>query len=74
MAQRPSRPPPPAAPRWASLAQASEYLGGIPERTIRSWISKGWLPGFRIGPRQLQVNLNDLDAMRTRIPVGASDS
>lgn len=55
-------------PRWRSLAEASEYSGGIPISTLRDWIRKGRLPAYRLGPRQLQVDLNDLDALRQRVP------
>jgi excisionase family DNA binding protein len=56
-----------APPRWASLAEASEYLH-IPNHTIRDWISAGLLPAYRVGPRLIQVDLNDCDRLRTRIP------
>lgn len=57
----------PAEPRWASINEASAY-SNIPKRTLRDWIRTGRLPGYRIGPRQIQVDLNDIDAMRRRIP------
>jgi excisionase family DNA binding protein len=54
-------------PRWASFKAASAYAG-IPTRTLRDWVSRGRLPAYRIGPRQIQVDLNDIDAIRVRIP------
>ncbi len=54
-------------PRWASLLEAGEYAA-VPHRTVRDWIKRGWLPGYRIGPRQIQVDLNDVDKLRRRIP------
>jgi excisionase family DNA binding protein len=36
--------------------------------TIRRWIAEGLLPAYRLGPRALRVDLNDLDAMATRLP------
>jgi excisionase family DNA binding protein len=59
---------PRSQPRWATLKVASEYAGGIPVRTLRDWIAKGLLPAYKIGPRQIQVDLNDVDALRVRIP------
>ena len=56
-----------AVPRWVSLLEAAEYAR-IPMRTMRSWVSQGWLPAYRIGPRQIQIDLNDVDALRRRIP------
>jgi len=35
---------------------------------MRDWITKGWLPAYRMGPRQIQIDLNDVDALRRRIP------
>jgi excisionase family DNA binding protein len=58
----------PREPRWATLKAASEYAGGVPVRTLRDWIAKGLLPAYKIGPRQVQVDLNDVDALRVRIP------
>lgn len=53
--------------RWATLFEAAEYAN-IPARTMRDWITKGWLPAYRMGPRQIQIDLNDVDALRRRIP------
>jgi excisionase family DNA binding protein len=60
-------------PRWASLEQAETY-SNIPRRTLRRWIAKGWLPAYRLGPRQIQVDLNDVDRLRTPIPSAALDA
>ena len=30
------------------------------ERTIRRWISAGLLPGYRVGPRMIRVDLDEL--------------
>lgn len=46
---------------------AADYAG-IPHRTLRDWISNGLLPATRIGPRQIQVDLNEIDALRKPIP------
>jgi excisionase family DNA binding protein len=61
-----------AEPRWASLAQASTY-STIPVKTLRDWISKGRLPAFRVGPRQIRVDLNDIDGLMRRIPTAGAD-
>jgi excisionase family DNA binding protein len=64
----PSRRPP--APRWATLAEAAIY-SKVPRSTLRRWIAQGLLPAKRLGPRRIQVDLNDLDAMRQPIPTAA---
>jgi excisionase family DNA binding protein len=56
-----------AADRWVYLPDAERY-SGIPRGTLRRWIAEGRLPGERVGPRRIQVNLDDLDAMREPIP------
>ena len=63
-----ARPRSPREPKWVTgLAAASRYAD-IPIRTLRDWIAKGLLPAYRIGPRQIQIDLNDIDALRVRIP------
>ena len=54
-------------PRWATLAEAAIY-SKVPRSTLRRWIAQGRLPANRLGPRRIQVDLNDLDAMRQPIP------
>ena len=61
-----------AEPRWASLAAACEYAGDLSEHTMRDWIRRGILPAYRIGPRLLQVDLNDLDGLRRRVPAAST--
>jgi excisionase family DNA binding protein len=58
-------------PRYVSIAEAVAYAG-VPNKTLRDWIRRGLLPGYRIGPRLLQVDLNDIDRMRRRIPTVAN--
>jgi excisionase family DNA binding protein len=53
-------------PRYASFGEAVEYAN-IPPGTMRDWIRKGLLPAYRIGPRLLQIDLNDIDKMRRRV-------
>lgn len=58
--------------RYASLPAAAQSYD-IPVRTLRDWISRGLLPGYRIGPRLLRIDLDDLEKMMRRIPA-AGDS
>ena len=53
-------------PRWTPLRQAAEQ-NGIAYRTLLKWISEGRIQAHRFGPRLLQVDLDDLDALR--VPV-----
>ena len=54
-------------PRWASLRDAEAH-SRIPVSTLWDQARKGLLPMYRIGPRQIQVDLNDLDRLRRRVP------
>jgi excisionase family DNA binding protein len=49
------------------LRVAAEYANRS-VATLRRWIDDGLLPGHRFGPNQIEVDLNDLDRLRRRIP------
>lgn len=51
------------APRWATMHEAADYAG-VSYSTMRRWVRAGRPPGSRLGPRKIQVDLNDLDRMR----------
>jgi excisionase family DNA binding protein len=55
-------------PRWVTGLPAVAAYSGLPVRTLRDWVAKGLLPAYRIGPRQIQIDLNDIDRLRVRIP------
>jgi excisionase family DNA binding protein len=48
--------------RLDSLNSAAEYAG-VHVATIRRWISTGRLTGYRLGPRLIKVDLDQIDAM-----------
>jgi len=61
-------------PRWASVAEACAHLrGAVSERTLRRWIAQGRLTGHRLGPRRIQIDLNELDALRGPIQPATTD-
>jgi len=53
--------------RLATLAQAAEYAA-TSQKTLRRRISDGTIAAYRLGPRQLRVDLNELDAAMRPIP------
>lgn len=61
--------PAPATRRRVKLAQAVEYSGASPS-TLRRMIRDGRLPAYRFGTKMVLVDLNDIDALATRIPSG----
>lgn len=60
------------ARRLVSLAAAAEYAD-VSTRTLRRYISAGRLTGYRVGPRLLKVDLNDLDRLAHPIPTARRD-
>jgi len=56
-------------PSYASIQEAAGHLHVNP-RTIRRMIARGELTGFRLGPRVIRVDLNELQAIMRPIPSG----
>lgn len=52
-----------------SLAEASEYAD-VSVRTLRRRIADGSLVGYRLGPRLIRVDLNELDRMLEPLATG----
>lgn len=57
--------------RLVGLLAAAEYAD-VSQRTVRTWIAEGRLPGYRVGAKLVKVDLNDLDALARRIPTAGS--
>lgn len=57
--------------RLTSLTAAAEYAHVGP-RTIRRRIADGSLTGYRMGPRLIRVDLNELDEILRPIPTGGA--
>lgn len=50
--------------RWASPAEAAEYLR-VTTRTIRQMIADGRITGYRSSSRLVRIDLNEVDAAMT---------
>jgi excisionase family DNA binding protein len=48
--------------RWASLTLGAEHIG-VSDKTMRRMIASGQITGYRVGPRLVRVDLNELDAL-----------
>lgn len=59
----------PSRRRLASIEAGSEYID-VSARTLRRWISIGRITGYRVGPRLVRVDLNELDGLVRPIPAG----
>lgn len=53
--------------RLVPIPAGAEYIG-VCERTIRRYIAAGRLTGYRVGPKLIRVDLNELDALLAPIP------
>ena len=58
----------PTTKRYATLATAADYAGGCDERTLRRYIASGKLTAYRMGPRLVRVDLNEVDNLMRPIP------
>jgi excisionase family DNA binding protein len=62
---------PSETPRYAPVKQAAAD-SGISYRTLMYWIKQGRIQAYRFGPRLLQVDLNELDALRVPAEFGSA--
>lgn len=53
------------------LASAAEYAEVHP-RTLRRYIASGRLTGYRVGPRLVRVDLNEVNALLRPIPAASN--
>jgi len=60
-----------SAKRRLGLNEAAEHLGVNP-RTIRRYIAAGRLTGYRVGPRLIKIDLDELESLLTPIRGGAA--
>ena len=65
-------PDPDPARRWAPLKQAAAE-NGIAYRTLLLWIRQGHIQAYRFGPKLLQVDLDDLDALRVPVDLDTQE-
>jgi excisionase family DNA binding protein len=57
--------------QYESISEAAARVG-VSIKTIRRWIASGHLAGYRMGPRLLRIDPDELDGMLTLIPTVAS--
>ena len=55
-------------PRRLTSIQAAADYADVSTRSIRRWIARGELPAYRVGPRLIRVDLDDLDRLARPIP------
>lgn len=52
---------------WLTLAEAATYTG-VTVQTVRKYIASGHLPGYRLGPKFVRVDLADVERLLREIP------
>lgn len=52
---------------YESIGEAAARVG-VSTKTVRRWIASGQLAGYRVGPRLLRIDPDDVDRMLTLIP------
>jgi excisionase family DNA binding protein len=53
--------------RTAPLKTTSEQYG-VSERTLRRYIAQGKITGYRLGPRMIRVDLDEVEQLLKPIP------
>ena len=53
--------------RWAAQAEAAAYLDITP-KTLRRMVAEGKVTGYRMGPRLIRFDLDELDSLMQPIP------
>jgi excisionase family DNA binding protein len=65
-------PPAPTRAQYVTLTAAAEAFD-TKERTLRRWVTEGRLTGYRFGPRQVRVDLAEVEALLRPIPIPAAE-
>lgn len=58
---------------YITLAEGSDILR-LDEKTLRRYVAQGLLRGYRIGPRALRLNADEVHALAQPIPTVGSDA
>lgn len=64
--QRPQR-------RYASIRATAEMLG-VDHKTVRRWISRGLITGYRVGTREVRVHLNEVEDRVVQVIPGCTQT
>ncbi len=75
--RKPSTPPskrlsqPPR--RYLTLSDAAEWLS-LDEKTLRRWVSQGRLTAFRVGPKLIRLDADEIESMIRVVPTAGTIS
>lgn len=68
--RRSATPPARHPRRLAALSEGAAY-SGLGQTTLRRYIARGIITGYRVGPKLLKVDLDELDALARPIPTAS---
>ena len=60
-------PSPASRRRYESVGEAAARVR-VSTKAVRRWIASGQLAGYRVGPRLLRIDPDDVDRLLTLIP------
>jgi excisionase family DNA binding protein len=63
----------PRRKRLASIQKGEDY-SGLSSKTLRRYIAAGRIHGYRLGPKLLRIDLNELDDLLKPIPTADRDA
>jgi excisionase family DNA binding protein len=58
-------------PERIGIQEAAERYDVVP-RTVRRWIAMGLLNGYRVGPKLIKIDVEELEKMRRPVGGGAA--
>ncbi len=59
--------------RYGSIEDAAAYYK-VSKKTVRRWIDEGLIAGYRVGPRYIRLDMDELEAAVVReIPSAGGD-
>jgi excisionase family DNA binding protein len=56
-----------------SMQEAADIYG-VSRATIRRWVEAGLITGYRVGPRVIRLDADELDEQLRGAPVGGGDA
>lgn len=57
--------------RYGSIADGAELLG-VTERTVRNFIARGQLTGYRLGAKTIRIDMREVESLLKPIPTAAA--
>lgn len=57
--------------RYLTLSDAAEWLS-LDEKTLRRWISQGRLTAYRVGPKLIRLDADEIENMIRVVPTAGT--